>query len=277
MGKQNFQQYENMTTGKLESILRRSLTDETFSAGDLLIISDILKQRDAGKGKDPPDAEAAWNRFVTEKLCPAADSPSAVPAESSIRRHRGVYQRCAVFAVCSITVISILFTAQAFGMDIIGSIVRWTADIFHYEYAGRDANGFEGTCLEDFDFSDGNLPGEFIPSWIPAEFRMVNSNYFAETGFEGIIVEYAGENKHFLNLILTKYDSAVSLDNDSFEKQVPDVETCVCKDKRFIITGNGSLNSWTAAWSKETMLFQIEGSISKEALKKILNSLGGTL
>lgn len=269
--------YEDMTDRKLKSILRRSLTDDTFSADDLFIIADILKQRDAGKGKDPPDAEAAWDRFVTEKLCPVSDSPSAAPAKFSIRRQNRIYQRCAVFVIFSITVFSVLFTAQALGMDIIGTIVRWTADIFHYEYVDRDTKEFEGTRLEDFDFSDGELPGEFIPGWMPLGFREVNSKYFSETGLESILVEYADENNSLVSIVLTKYGSAISLSSDYFEKQAPDVETLVCNNKVFAAAGNGESNFWTAAWSEGPLVFQIEGNISKSDLIKILNSLGGSL
>lgn len=268
---------EFLLARKLKAVLKKSVSDDSIPSNDLLAISDILDKYEVGKGGSSPDIEAAWDRFVKENLRPTAGSPSAEPAQSSIHRQRRIYRKCAALAVCIAVVFSMIVTAQAFGVDIIGTIVRWTSDVFHYEIVDRSVNGFEGTHFEDFDFADGELPEEFIPGWIPEGFQKTNSKYFSEPGLESILAEYTGENDGFFSIVLSKYDSAGPLSNDTFEKQAPDVETYVCKNREFVIARNGESDFWKAAWSDSPLLFQMEGNISQEELIKILNSMGGTL
>jgi len=275
MKMESAQPYETMTTKSLKSILRKSLTDGEIPVEDVLVVSDILRKRDAGKGKGPPDTEAAWNQFVKNNLSPLSDSPSENVA-SSIHKRRHIYQKCAIFAICTVTVFSVMITARAFGMDVIGTIVRWTADIFHYEIVSRETDGFEGTHLENFDFTNSELPGEFIPGWTPHGLKRAAARNFSGSGFQSILIEYAGENDSFLNIIFTQYDSAEFAEGRKFEKQSPDVETYFVKDKIYVLTPNGKSDFWTAAWSDGPLVFQITGTISKQDLIHILNALGGT-
>lgn len=270
-------QYEDMTTLELESILRESVADETIPAEDLVAIAEILNQRDAENGIRPPDAESAWNRFVTKMLNRTSDSPSVARVKTPIHLRKHFYRRCAVIVVCSITVISIICSNQAFAMYIRGIFVRWTPDIFHFEVVGEDTEGFEGTRSEDVDFSDGVLPAEFTPRWMPDGFREVNRKHYAETGLESISVEYMNEDNLFLSIVLSKYNSAAFLSTDSFEKQSPDVEICVCNGKTFVLSKNGELNFWSAAWTKDSLLLHIQGNVPKNDFVQILFFLGGSL
>ena len=77
-------QFEGLSTHRLESILRKSLTDGSLTPEDLLAISGILERRDAGKGKGPPDVKAAWDRFLEKQrgLPPGFASGEEVPSET---------------------------------------------------------------------------------------------------------------------------------------------------------------------------------------------------
>lgn len=68
-------QFENLSTRRLESILRESLTDRSLTPESLLAISRILEKRDVGKGMGPPDVEAAWDRFLERQRDNSTGSP----------------------------------------------------------------------------------------------------------------------------------------------------------------------------------------------------------
>lgn len=177
--------FEKLSTRKLDSILRNSLKDGNSSPKDMLIISEILERRDIGKGIGPPDAEAAWGRFLERQKGVSSGSPPEVPPRRKPFQSRFL-QRCAILAVCVFSAASVILTVQAFGYDLVRAIVHWTADTFHFEAAGPDEDGNEGSRLGDSCFADREMPAEFTPSWLPDGFKETATEQISATGFKSI-------------------------------------------------------------------------------------------
>jgi len=115
-------QFEDLSTHRLESILRKSLTDGSLTPEDLLAISGILERRDAGKGKGPPDVKAAWDRFLEKQR----DSSSGSPPErkSHLKPFRKQFlQRCAILAVCIFSLANAFLTTQALSYNPVGDAI----------------------------------------------------------------------------------------------------------------------------------------------------------
>ena len=157
-------QFENLSTRRLESILRESLTDRSLTPESLLAISRILEKRDVGKGMGPPDVEAAWDRFLERQRDNSTGSP---PGGASRLKPvwKDVLQRCAVLAVCIFTLASAFLTTQAFGYDPIGAIIHWTADVFSF----RNGRGRTGVSLRELIL--GTI------SWRPAKCLRISSHH----------------------------------------------------------------------------------------------------
>lgn len=268
-------QYEAMTTSRLERILQRSLFDNKISIDDILVITDILNRREPSREQSPQEAEAAWNRFVANKLKPASDSPSDTGKVIPINWRRRIYRQCAIVAISTVLTIGVVFSAQAFNIDIIGSIVRWTVDTFYFESEDNPTDRFEGAYLSDIDLSDGEMPEDFIPSWMPEGFQLTTSTLLPGTTFRSILHEYRGNNNSFLNILLTKYESSDFVFSDTFERQPSIVEELTFYGKTFAISKNGDSDLWTAAWSDGSLVLQITGNVSRDNLIKIINSFGG--
>lgn len=266
--------FEKLSTHKLESILRKSLKDRSSSPEDLLLISEILKRRDAGKGIGPPNAEEAWGRFLERQKGDSSGSPPEASPKHKPFQNRFL-QQCAILAVCAFSAASVILTAQAFGYDLVGAIVHWTAGTFHFEAAGTDEGGNEGSRLGDNPLMDGEMPAEFIPSWLPDGFKKADTKYISTAGFNSLYVEYS-DKERLLTFNLSKYDSTKTSRGELFEKQNLNVERYFCKDKEFIFSRNGESDFWTAAWSDGTLVFRIQGDVTKADLIKIIDFLGGT-
>ena len=265
--------FEKLSTRQLESILRKSLKDGRIPPEDLLAISKILEERDVGKGMGPPDAEAAWNRLLKVKQ---GRSPGSPPEEKPGRKQGQIQilQRCAIWAVCIFAAASVFFAPQAFGFNLAGTIIRWTADVFHFENVGTDGDGFEGTHLRDDYLADGKMPAEFIPSWLPDGFEKTTEEMFSLAGLDSCLIEYSN-GEDILAFDLTKYAVSYNAEKELFEKRSPDAEGYLFGDKLFFLVKNGNREFWTAAWSDGPLVFRIQGDLSKESLIKIINSLGG--
>ena len=266
-------QFENLSTRRLESILRESLTNRSLTPESLLAISRILEKRDVGKGMGPPDVEAAWDRFLERQRDNSTGSP---PGGASRLKPvwKDVLQRCAVLAVCIFTLASAFLTTQAFGYDPIGAIIHWTADVFHFETDGSDWDEFEGTHLWDDFLETGEMPADFIPSWMPDGFEKTASKHLSLAGVDSFSEEYS-DGKSYITFDLSKYDSPDNLEGELFEKNHFDIESYLCGGKKYILTENGGHGFWTAAWSNGPWVFHINGEVSKENLIKIIESFGG--
>lgn len=155
----DYSKYDEMGTEALKEILRLDfqMSEEAESDMDaILYISEVIAKRE----KEPPDVEAAWERFST-KYRPYVtdgrslydfddedDMPEAVPgdaaAESDVRvfdaaperrRWRGTRQlvRLAVIAaIMTAFLVVTSATAYALGFDVWGTIAQWTKDTFSF-------------------------------------------------------------------------------------------------------------------------------------------------
>ena len=103
----------------------------------------------------------------------------------------------------------------------------------------------------------------------------INPIVFSAAGFNSLYVEYS-DKERLLTFNLSKYDSTKTSRGELFEKQNLNVERYFCKDKEFIFSRNGESDFWTAAWSDGTLVFRIQGDVTKADLIKIIDFLGGT-
>lgn len=123
---------ESMSPVELANALELLLDPMTEEGYDPALIGAYLDALDQ-KAPMPerPSAEDAWQEF--QKMLKPASAPAnnkGIPV-SPVRRRR--YKRLLIAVAAAVALISVLMLGvQAAGLDVFGSLARWTDEIFHF-------------------------------------------------------------------------------------------------------------------------------------------------
>ena len=83
----------------------------------------------------------------------------------------------------------------------------------------------------------------------------------------------SGPDDLFLTVDIIKYASPQLLSRVTFEKDASDIEYYSNSKQDFYILSN--LNTITSVWSDGVLVQQITGNISRDDIKKMIDSIGG--
>lgn len=176
-----------LSTESLENMLHDALFSGDDSDRSLVLIDSIIAELDRRNVNEPPmSAEESYKEFLAEYagkeslyLDCAADG--TVTENSTVSRHRHrlstVVKSALIAAAMVIAVMASMIAVQAAGIDVFGSIARWTADVFGFGYAEADEDGStdDGVSSEipsQFKelrdaLAENGMPTEYVPTYWP--------------------------------------------------------------------------------------------------------------
>ncbi len=267
---------EELTDGLNEAL--ESMTEETY---DPALIDAYLAALDR-KAPMPevPDTEAAFANFKSRlrHTFPAEDS-----AASPSRKVHSVWRIGLIAVLTAICLMGGMVAAQASGVDVFGTIARWTDDIFSLgtiitEGAGdgsgdsrsgnriNDAEHYETLqeALDAYGITEFREP-TYVPSGYTFENVVVDS-WPDDNSFIGLFAKYC-DGTNFLNVQIRYYDGRA---NVQMEKTDADVETFVVNGLTIYLFEN--INNNCAAWVTEHYECFVNGSVEKQELKQMVLS-----
>ena len=288
-----------LSTEQLEELLRMDMEESKPGNEDVVFhILEVIEQRE---NEHPtgriPDVDKAWAEFqeyynvpegADASLYPCETEPdgsSENPAELSPRRRprlRRWLKQGLVAVIAVAAVFGGMVAAQASGIDVFGTIGRWTDDVFHFvpsadgnnqatgAYASKNAP--EYSALREALASLG-IDENLAPTWFPDGFEAGNLEIVSSSVSDIVNFVASSENGTIFSLDIIRYASADYLSDTQFEKDAENVEQYSNNQQTFYILSNA--DTITATWSEGLLVEQITGNISDEAMKKIIDSIGG--
>ena len=237
--------------------------------------------------KVPPDhdldVERSWNEFRAKHAdkFEAAGTPKKEKPQK-VRLRRMIPRVIAVAAV--VIVLSMVF-AQAAGFNFFGVIGRWTEEVFSFLSADGRANG-EGSVSEATDFNSETylniksvlagcgITEDLAPRWYPEGFEAVPPEVQSSDIGDIIYCHFADKKDGYLVIEIAQYSDPSYISVRSFEKEDTSTEEYISNERLFYIFPN--IESVTATWSDgEALMINILGNIPVDAMKTILDSIGG--
>lgn len=271
--------------------LQNTLRCEMFSAGapDSKQIEMILAEMERRDINSPPRSpEEAWNEFeksysgqescYIEHAPPSSPCPEMVPAALPRHRHRLKHKTIVLAAVISVILSSIL-TVQAVGVDVLGSISRWTAELFSLgTMEDQKRQGDNETWIasipeegESFDSLQEALDTYGItevvaPKWIPNTFSKVTARIENANHGVSISATYGNESGEYI-IIEYIYNSSFNY----YEKvDVPPSEY-ECSGQVYSIIENSK--EFLVVWKTEHFECYISAPVDSDTLYRIIRSL----
>lgn len=290
-----------LSTEQLEELLRMDMEEGKPGNEDVIFhILEVIEQREIERSTGRiPDVDKAWGEFQEYYDIPEGDDTSLYPCgtehggntnnttERSLP-HKPRLRRClkqAIVAVIAVAaVLGGMVVAQASGIDVFGTIGRWTDDVFHFmpatyensestgAYTGENAPEYE--ALREALASLG-IDETLAPTWYPEGFTLTEPEIETSRISTSVTLEATGPDGSFVSVDIIQYSSTQLLPKTSFEKDSDDIEYYSNSKQNFYILSN--LNTTTAVWSDGLLVQQITGSLSDDDMKKMIDSIGGNI
>jgi len=279
---------EQLSTEQLFELLR---TESQDGDDDLTfrILEVIEKREDADPSGLLPDVDQAWEDFqkyfntpdgTDRPLYPMEDPedepPKAAPARVRRRLLRRLLPLAAVIAVTFFGMVA----AQAFGVDVFGVLAQWTSETFHFASAletgpeqKADSPENEAIRLALQDAMDQcGITAVSAPSWYPAGCELI-ADVAAKKNLKSYVIscDFTYGDKKF-SICVYRYLTTGGVPKRNFEKDASNVEAYHSAGRSFYLMEN--LSESFAAYSDGQTVMLINGKLSLEDLKKMIDSIG---
>lgn len=283
-----------LSTEALENMLRNAMISEDDSDKALAFMDSIVDELGRRKADEPPmSADESYKEFMAEYAgknsqyldCAAENTISRQTAVAS-HRHRlsAVIKPVLIAAAMVAAIMASMIVTQAAGIDVFGSIARWTADIFGFGTSeegetGSGNNDADGESASLFDelrnaLSENGMPTEYIPTYWPegyGEPTVRISNNHAMTYIICRFIEDSSEATITFSTSCIEGDFGI---NDAMQYNKDDLNPLIYKmgELTFYIMEN--TDDYFAVCNTGGIEIGIFGIPEKEELLNIIESIG---
>ena len=265
-------QLDSMSTAELLEGMEQALYSMTEETYDTELIDAYLE---ALERKSPmpehPTADESYERFRARVgELNAAVNPQSAPARRTRPGPRRALRTVLVAVITAACLLSCMVVAQAAGVDVFGSIARWTDNLFGF----GDVEDMEATPAPT-EITEVTV--EYIESLLPVVpdgFVMEEPSYFTDSvsGCLEYSVKYTREEHYIIFNAVEQYDDNVSL----YQKDDRDVSIIDVRDNKIYIFMNNDCPM--AAWKTSNLECGIFTNLSMNELTQIIiNSYGDSL
>ena len=264
--------------GELEQALDE-MTEDTYDAAVIDAYLDALDRRTPMP--ESPDSEAAYRRLQTTLQGAVLQTQDQTAASrTSAARRKGLLRIGLGAAITTACLFSGMVAAQAAGVDVFGTLARWTRSAFSF------GNIQSGDPAQQANISSmpADLPAEYqelwseleargvssfmFPTYIPDGFQIEGSDLYIQPDWDEI--DFAtwyvnGEDSFSFNILYSGETNRV------YEKDDQNVELYKAGNVEYYIFSNNGRN--VAAWYVDNLEYSLKTTLSVSDLKSIINSM----
>lgn len=260
------EQLDAMSTAELLEALEQTLFSMTEENYDGELLDAYLDELDR-KSPMPehPATDESYERFKARvgKMNAAINPLESAPAASAKPKPRHTALRTALVAVIAAAcLLSCMVVVQAAGLDVFGSIARWTDSLFGFGAIGEPAASPSPTGTQEVtvEYIETLLPT------VPDGFVMGEPEVFedAETGCIEYWTCYYNDDKFIAFSAVEQYDENMS----EYQKDYQDVHIIEIDGQVFYIFMNN--NYATAAWKIVSLECYINTNLTLSELTNII-------
>lgn len=292
-----------LSTEQLEEILRMDLEDAKLGNENAIFhILEVIEQREKElpTGKIP-DINESWGEFQAYYHVPEGEAASLYPSETtadadsrplSVHQPAPTHQRSRshqwlkqslVAVIAVIAVLGGMLAAQASGIDVFGTIGRWTDELFHFGSfqegdSGSTTAAVEADAPEYDEFRNAvvslGMDESLVPTWCPTGFKPSEPEILNTVFHETAHLDLVSEDGHYFSIDIVQYTSKQYIQKTYFEKDACDVSQHSNQYQTYYIFSN--IDTITATWSDGLLVVQLSGNIPDDVLLQIIDSIGVT-
>lgn len=279
---------DQLSTEQLLDLIRTDF--DSGEEGDDELINRILEVIERREKEQPTGllsgAGQAWEDFQTyynipdSEDCPPypmrrPDLPAAEKKPVKRRGHGILLKRLiSVAAALAVSLFSMV-AAQAFGFDVFGALAQWTESTFHFVSDTRETAGspesetIRQTIQAVFDDYGVTVPA---PAWYPKGTEFAKDIEAKEASGATVITCGFTQSDQTFFIEIQQYYKNDNVPAQTFEKDVSKIEEYYSNGRLFFLMSN--LSGSSAVFSDAKTLVTIEGNLSLDTMKQIIDSIG---
>ena len=291
-----FANLNRLSTEQLEELLRTAplLPDSQETSDYYDAIEEVILQRETEHPTGRiQDVDSAWAEFQEQFLSSTGESARLYPEERSEmstfsvktnKSHaKNIFRKVVPIAATIAVVFMSMNVAQAAGVDIFGSLARWTEETFHFN-GGDSTPAADGTRPQVEDETYLAIQAEVdklgidvpvVPTWFPDGYELQEIQLPDPdiTAWKDINCCFKNKDSQTFFLNIARYEEDYDISSIVFEKDGQQVTEYLGGDKLFYIMSNNSRR--TATWSDGHIVVSFNGELSEDTIKIIIDSIGG--
>lgn len=284
MDKQNqikrYPYLELLTTQQLQEILRMDCHGtEEFEPKLIWQVLDILNSREAAADHETDSTSAdAWNDFQKYYNTPDGQGQSLYgkrtePTHNLSKKSR-MTRRIALIAASIAVFFAMMITVQAAGVDVLGTIARWTDNTFHFEATRHSPSVMaDSEVVQPLQnaLEERGIPAQLAPLWIPVGFEPGQVEIVDQQTSLSVSCTFADSADRRITVCVSQYYADAALSDMQYEKDDGAVEAYASNGRMFYVFSNQS--DWTGVWSNGQYSISISGSLTQTELLQMLDSI----
>ena len=268
----DFSKYDSMSIGELEEILRADAQGperDDSDVDEILYVMEVLAKKRRQNGIAGKTALEAYQEFQQHYL-------PMVEEESKPKRKSNVipFRRIAAVAASLVLVFSLSVTANAFSFrDVWNAVVTWAQETFSISTSYvEERTPYEGSNLEYISLQDAlsrnDRNSDFVPTWIPPEYRLDDIT-IEDTPMQEMYIAFYSNGSHSLKISIKSF---LNSESEHIEKSEDFSEIYHCSGIDYYIFSNH--NQTRAVWITDIYECYISGKLSIDEIKLMIDSIG---
>lgn len=285
---------DQLSIEQLEDLLRaqRDASSADKDTAFCEAIEEVILERETSHPTGRlSDVDDAWTEFQQHYNTPEGNglalypddpdtecppTPYTTPSPHFHGKHRIVRKILAVAAILA-AIFAGMVAVQASGIDIFGTIARWTDETFRFASSATptsfeaNSNYVEAYGTVQELFAEYGMDESLIPGWIPSRYELIDIKSLSAANYNGIVLVFEDGSKTF-SVFCANYKSEKLIDLKIFEKDASRVEKCIYNNRLFYLMEN--LGHVSGVWTNGKETIAISGDLDFDELKTIVAKIG---
>lgn len=199
------------------------------------------------------------------------------PAEKKKCRHPNVKRYLLTAVITCFVLFTVLISVQAAGVDVFGTIGRWTDAVLFFGNNTTERIIQTGTPNAELEelyeiLSQNNIPLGLVPSYLPENYSSNTVDVLDNGMLLSIYAKYINQEDTIV-ILVDKYYSSDMANSIWFEKDSLEAEEYQPNEMLFYVFSDQS--NWLGVWQNGEYSVCIQTSSSKTELLSMLNTIEG--
>lgn len=261
----NRDELERLSPEELAQAMEQALDQMTEDTYDQAVIDAYLDALDAKTPMpEAPDVEESYGQFQ-------AMLSQALPDEapSKPKRRGSVLRMTLRVALAAAFVFSCLMMAQASGLDLWGTVARWTDDGFHFQLVENDSPQWYDDYWTDLEVV--GIEEDQLPTWLPQDYALDAIQVSKKLDHNEVQVLLTSQGQPEIRCSMSIFSDPETMSALVFSKDNRPVEEFQVNGKTVYLLHNE--DTVMAVCQHQNVIYCLSGNIGRETASQFYASI----